>query len=93
MNIFNGPTLTTKKLVITIDTLRLNLVVTNLKDGNYMIAELDGNAEYQRVVFQSLDKRVIKNELDYLLASNLLNEDLTNLQVAEIALAISKMDL
>ena len=93
MNIFNGPTLTTKKLVITIDTLRLNLVVTNLKDGNYMIAELDGNAEYQRVVFHSLDKRVIKSELDYLLASNLLNEDLTNLQVAEIALAISKMGL
>jgi hypothetical protein len=91
MYILNGPSLTTNKLVITVDTLTLNLTVTNLKDGRYMIAELDGDAEYQRVVFHSLDKREIKRELEYLLAGNLLNEELTHMQLAEIAIAISNM--
>lgn len=93
MNIVTGPSLQTKKLAIAIGALRLNLVVTNLQDGRYMIAELDGEAEYQRVISNTLDKKIIKSKLDNLLAGNLMDEDLTNLQVAEIALAISKLDL
>lgn len=99
MEITTVPNLKAEKVRIKIGdggvgTFFLDLVVVNLQNGSYMIAEESSDMEYQRVNVYNLEKEEIKTELrDYLLCSNLEQGDMTLEQLDKIAEAISKLNL
>ncbi|MCU7667547.1 hypothetical protein [Bacillus thuringiensis] len=95
MKITNQSNLKAEKLNILVGCTSLEVVVVNLLDGTYLIADGNGSdSEYPVVTVSDLEKQTVKSALEEsLFAGNIAHGDFTSEDVDVIADNISKLNL